>query len=174
MGYWNSALTKQERDHTTTENECLAIVWAILLLRPYLKRQRFTIRTDQDSLRWVLNLADAEGRLARWRLHLSEHDYLVEHYAGTKHQAGYAPSRLETTGVDIFSLRDEIPCYITNTVRVQTEELTLHPRNPEIVALAEPDAKILPINQGDVLREQHSDPYCRTMMNDVGRAGTQF
>ena len=72
--YWSRDLTKHERDYTTTETECLAIFWAILLLRPYLEGQRFTIRTDHDSLRWVLNFADAKGRLVRWRLRLSEHD----------------------------------------------------------------------------------------------------
>ena len=85
MGYWIRALKKQERDYTTTENECLAIVWAILLLWPYLEGQRCTVRTDHDSLRWVLNLADAKGRLARRRLRLSEYDFVVEHRAVIKH-----------------------------------------------------------------------------------------
>jgi hypothetical protein len=46
------------------EKECLAIVCAILQLRPYLEGKSFVIRTDHNSLRWVLNLADAQGRLA--------------------------------------------------------------------------------------------------------------
>ena len=94
IGHCSRALTKQERDYTTTEKECLAIVWAILLLRPYLEGQRFTVRSDRDSLRWVLNLADAKGRLAGWRLRLSEYDFVVEHRAGIKHQAAEALSRL--------------------------------------------------------------------------------
>jgi hypothetical protein len=37
-------------------------VWAILHLRPYLEGQKFIIRTDYHSLRWVLNLSDARGK----------------------------------------------------------------------------------------------------------------
>ena len=106
IGYWSRALTKPERDFTTTEKECLAIVWAILLLRPYQEGQRFTVRTDHDFLRWVLNLADAKGRLARWLLRLSEYDFVVEHRAGIKHQAADGLSRLETTRLDNSTLRD--------------------------------------------------------------------
>jgi hypothetical protein len=34
-------------------------------LRPYLEGQWFIIRTDHHSIHWVLNLADAQGRLNR-------------------------------------------------------------------------------------------------------------
>jgi RNase H-like domain found in reverse transcriptase len=64
LGYWSRGLTSAEHNYSPTEKECLAIAWAILTLRPYLEGRRFIIRTDHHSLRWVLNLADAQGRLA--------------------------------------------------------------------------------------------------------------
>jgi hypothetical protein len=70
IGYWSRGLTGSEKNYSTTEKECLAIVWAVLQLRPYLKGERFVIRTDHHSIRCVLNLSDAQGRLARWRLRL--------------------------------------------------------------------------------------------------------
>jgi RNase H-like domain found in reverse transcriptase len=93
-GYWSRSLNPAERNYSTTEKECLAIEWAILTLRPYLEGQRFLIRTDHHFLRWVLNLADAQGRLARWRLRLLEFDLEVEYSPRKEHHAADVMSRL--------------------------------------------------------------------------------
>ena len=55
VGYWSRALTDAERNYTTTEKECLAVVWGILTRRPYLYGSAFNLRTDHEALRWVLN-----------------------------------------------------------------------------------------------------------------------
>jgi RNase H-like domain found in reverse transcriptase len=81
IGYWSRGLTSAE-NHSTTEKESLAISWAILHLRPY---QKFIIRNDHHSLRWVLSLSDAQVRLARWRLSLLEFDYEVQYHPGSLH-----------------------------------------------------------------------------------------
>ena len=65
------ALTDAERNYTTTEKECLPVVWSILTLRLYLYGSAFNLGTDQEALGGVLNLADSSSRLARWRLHLA-------------------------------------------------------------------------------------------------------
>jgi hypothetical protein len=95
IGYWSRGLTSAERNYSTTEKECLAIVWAILHLRPYLEGKKFLIRTDHHSLRWVLNLSDAQGRLARWRLRLSEFDFEVQFSPGASHHGADTLSRLK-------------------------------------------------------------------------------
>ena len=179
VGYWSRALTKQERDYTTTEKECLAIVWSILLLRPYLEGQRFTVRTDHDSLRWVLNLADAKGRLARWRLRLSEFDFDVEHRAGIKHQAADALSRMTTTGLDTTPLGDDIPCFTADTdfqnptppCRGTTFRL---PGIPEVLAVPEEGSALIPVTVSEILTGQAQDPYCRAMTSEVGKVGSHF
>lgn len=50
--------------YDTTHLEGLALVCPVLLLRPYLKGTLFTIRTDQDAPKWVLNFMDGTGKLA--------------------------------------------------------------------------------------------------------------
>ncbi|CDF40971.1 unnamed protein product [Chondrus crispus] len=100
-----------------TEKECLAVVWNILALRPYLYGATFKLRTDHEALRWVLNLADSSGRLARRRLRLAEYNYDVQYRLGVKHQLADGVSRLrmdkgETAGVD-----DEFPCFVVQVSR---------------------------------------------------------
>jgi RNase H-like domain found in reverse transcriptase len=94
LGFWSRGLTRAEKNYSTTEKECLAIVWAVLHLRLYLEGQGFVIRTDHHSMRWILNLADAQGRLARWRLRLQEFDFEVLYLPGKSHYAADMMSRL--------------------------------------------------------------------------------
>jgi RNase H-like domain found in reverse transcriptase len=96
VGYWSRGLTSAEKNYSTAEKECLAIVWEILHLRPYLEQQNFIIRTDHHSLRWVLNLSDAQGCLARWRLRLLEFDYDVQYHPGALHHGADMMSRLQS------------------------------------------------------------------------------
>ena len=96
--YWSRALTDAERNCTTIEKEYLAVVWSILTLRPYLYGSAFNLRTDHEALRWVFNLADSSGRLARWRLRLAEYEYEVQYSPSVKHQFADGVSRLRTDG----------------------------------------------------------------------------
>jgi RNase H-like domain found in reverse transcriptase len=94
IGYWSRGLTSAEKNYSTTEKECLAIVWAVLQLRPYLEGQKVLVRKDHHSLRWILNLSDAQGRLARWRLRLLELEYEVRYAPGKQHHGADLMSRL--------------------------------------------------------------------------------
>ena len=79
------------------------------LLRSYLEGTKFIVRTDHDALRWILDLSNATGRLARWCLRLSEFDFSVEYKPGIKNKATDAFSRLITTGGDTTPLDLSIP-----------------------------------------------------------------
>ena len=79
LGYWSRTLNPAEKNYTTTEKECLAVVWGCQILRPYLEGSHFRIYTDHQPLKWLLGITDTSGRLARWRLRLSEFDYSVDY-----------------------------------------------------------------------------------------------
>jgi RNase H-like domain found in reverse transcriptase/Reverse transcriptase (RNA-dependent DNA polymerase) len=126
IDYWSRSLAKAERNYSTTEKEFLAIAWAVIQLRPYLEGKRFIIRTDHHSLRWVLNLADAQGRLARWRLRLLKFDYEVKYSPSRSHHGADTMSRLKPADATPSEkpVDTEITCFT-----VQSED------EPELVTL---------------------------------------
>ena len=63
VGYWSYYLNDSERNYSTTERKCFAVVWAVRTLRPYVEGTRFTVRTDHDALRWLMSLTESSGRL---------------------------------------------------------------------------------------------------------------
>lgn len=51
VGYWSYSLNDAERNFSTTERECYAVVTAIISLRTYIEGTTFSVRTDHDALR---------------------------------------------------------------------------------------------------------------------------
>lgn len=51
-------LTNAERKYSTTERECLAMVWSIKKFRPYIEGSHFRIITNHHSLKWLMTIKD--------------------------------------------------------------------------------------------------------------------
>lgn len=82
IGFWSRTLQGAERNYATAERECLAVVWALQTLRPYLSFERFAVHTDHSALRWLFNIAEPSGKLMRWRLRLAEFDFDIQYKTG--------------------------------------------------------------------------------------------
>lgn len=91
--YLSRSLTRLEQKYTTTEQECLAVLWAIEKLRPYVEGSHFTVITDHHSLVWLHNLKDPCGRLARWAIRLQQYQFKIIHRKGCDHHVPDALSR---------------------------------------------------------------------------------
>jgi hypothetical protein len=85
IAYASRTLTKAERQYCMTRKELLAVVYFTKYFKNYLYGKQFTVRTDHSSLRWLLNLKNPEGQLARWLETISMYEMRIEHRPGKHH-----------------------------------------------------------------------------------------
>ena len=70
IAYAGRTLTSAERNYSTIERECLAIVWAIFKFRYYLTGQEFSLEVDHKPLIYLSKFKGTNSRLMRWALAL--------------------------------------------------------------------------------------------------------
>jgi len=108
VGYWSRGLTAAEQNYSTSERECLGVLWAVLKLRHFLYEQQFLIRTDHQALSWIYSTTDSSGRLMRWRLRLSEYTFDMVYKPGASHHLPDFLSRASTVAPP-EDIHDDIP-----------------------------------------------------------------
>lgn len=101
--YLSRTLTRQERNYSTTERECLAVIWAVEKLRHYLEGVHFQVITDHHSLLWLHRLKDPQGRLARWSLRLQPYNFELIHRKGKDHVVPDLLSRSVPQNCDVIT-----------------------------------------------------------------------
>ncbi|UYV68861.1 hypothetical protein LAZ67_6001298, partial [Cordylochernes scorpioides] len=166
IAYASRTLNKAERNYSTTERECLAIIWAIGKFRPYVFGRQFTIVTDHHSLCWLTNLKDPCGKLARWALRLQEFDVTVVHKSGRKHQDADCLSRSPLNCSE--DIEEDIPCIVAlqNFGREQMKD-------PDLTKIADKiqqetsNKSFIKIN--DTLHKKNYDPMGREWLLVVPR-----
>jgi hypothetical protein len=104
-----------------------------------------------------MNLSDAQGRLARWRLRLAEFTFKVEYHPCVAHHAADAMSRLPHQAVPSNPIEEEIP------VCAVAHEESQEPEFPTALeeVTSDPITEIPILHMDDLFESQCLDPTAR-------------
>ncbi|XP_031500328.1 uncharacterized protein LOC116264325 [Nymphaea colorata] len=94
IAYMSKALTSRAKPLSTYEKELLAIVIAVEKWRPYLIGRRFIVRTDQNSLKYMLKQRVSTPTQQRWLAKLLGYDFEIEYKKGPDNKAADSLSHL--------------------------------------------------------------------------------
>ncbi|KAI2647959.1 Retrovirus-related Pol polyprotein from transposon 17.6 [Labeo rohita] len=151
LAYASRTLNRAERNYSTTEQECLAVVWALEKWRYYLEGRYFTVVTDHSSLKWVFKTNKPSTRLMRWALRLQEFTFAVEYRRGKYNLVPDALSR--------------IPSDQSN---LSTCAAVLKPTKKE------PPATVFPLTDEEIWRAQQDDQEVQEIYQSILEDGEKI
>jgi len=93
IGYYSYCLKPNERKWSTTEREAYAALLGMRNFRHLISGCHFTLVTDHIALRYLRNMKDPHGRIARWLMEMQQYDHEVDHRAGNLNVVADALSR---------------------------------------------------------------------------------
>ncbi|PSS36078.1 Endonuclease [Actinidia chinensis var. chinensis] len=95
IAYWSKGLSARNQDLSTYEKELMAVVLAVLKWRHYLLGRPFIIRTDHQSLKYLLEQRVATPFQQKWIAKLIGYDYEITSKQGKENLVADALSRRE-------------------------------------------------------------------------------
>lgn len=114
VAYGSFTLSPAQRRYCTTRKELLAVVRFTQHFKHYLLGREFILRTDHNSLRWLMNFKDLQGQLARWLEVLSQYIMKIQHRSGNKHVNADILSRYQPGTpcheMSIYTDPKDLPC----------------------------------------------------------------
>ncbi|KAK7100281.1 hypothetical protein V1264_023261 [Littorina saxatilis] len=83
VSYASKKLSGAEKNYSTMEKECLAIVWGIKKFELYLQGVKFVLQTDHKPLTYLNSAKFVNNRIMRWVMYLQNFDMRVESIKGS-------------------------------------------------------------------------------------------
>ena len=106
--YASRKLNRDEHNYSTTEREALGMVCFLQKFRHYLLANPFTVYTDHQDLKYLLNKPLHHGRICRWLLLFKEFEFEVVIRPGKENVRPNHLSRVES-GEDLTGIDDDLP-----------------------------------------------------------------
>lgn len=83
VSFISKKLSSSEKNYSTMEKECLAIVWAVKKFMPYLYETEFVLQTDHQPLVYLNKAKFLNGRIMRWAMYLQNYRINIQFIKGS-------------------------------------------------------------------------------------------
>lgn len=118
--YHSVKFSTTQQNYSATERELLSVIAGLEKFRPWIDGTRITVVTDHQSIKWLHNLKEPAGKLARWAVRLQAFDVEFIHRPGKLMDLPDALSR----AVDLIELDPEYPTTDTWYNQMKTRAAT--------------------------------------------------
>ncbi|KAA0035955.1 transposon Tf2-1 polyprotein isoform X1 [Cucumis melo var. makuwa] len=129
---FSKTLCIRDRARPVYKRELIAVVFAVQRWRPYLLERKFTVKTDQRSLKFLLEKRVIQPQNQRWIAKLLGYLFEVVYKPGLENKAANALSRIPPT---VHLSQQTAPALLD--VAIIREEVEKDPSLQEIIKLME-------------------------------------
>ncbi|KAL0533369.1 hypothetical protein IC582_030188 [Cucumis melo] len=139
IAYFSKTLCMRDRARLVYERELIAVVFAVQRWQPYLLGRKFTVKTDQRSLKFLLEQRVTQPQYQRWIAKLLGYSFEVVYQPGLENKAVDALTRIPPT-VQL----NQITTPTLIDVEIIKEEIRKVPTLQEIIRLIEEQGMEIP------------------------------